>query len=123
MRMLYVGAVALIGLSPAWVSAQDPLKVDPKHYKLELENDSVRVLRVTMAPGERSPMHVHPAYTAVFLTDGKIRFALPGGKTAEHEVKRGGVAFAAAESHGPENIGSAPFELLVIEQKSPAGRK
>jgi len=28
------------------VYAQDAVKVDPKHYKVELENDQVRVLRI-----------------------------------------------------------------------------
>ena len=27
--------------------AQDAVKVDPKHYKVEFENDQVRVLRIT----------------------------------------------------------------------------
>ena len=118
MRMAIVGSLALVGLGPVLASAQDPLAADPKHYKLELENESVRVLRVRMEPGEKSPMHAHPAYTAVFLTDARIRFALLGGRSAVHDVKQGGVAFAPAESHGPENIGTAAFELLVIELKA-----
>ena len=28
----------------------DPIKVDRKHYKVELENDRVRVLRITYDP-------------------------------------------------------------------------
>jgi hypothetical protein len=27
-------------------TADDPVKVDPKHYKVEFENDRVRVLRI-----------------------------------------------------------------------------
>ncbi|MFC2094014.1 hypothetical protein ACFLSH_00155 [Bacteroidota bacterium] len=34
--------------------AQDAAKVDPKHYKVEFENDDVRVLRITYGPGEKS---------------------------------------------------------------------
>ena len=34
--------------------AQDAAKVDPKHYKVEFENDEVRVLRITYGPGEKS---------------------------------------------------------------------
>jgi hypothetical protein len=36
--------------------AQDAVKVDPKHYKVEFENDQVRVLRITYGPGEKSVM-------------------------------------------------------------------
>jgi quercetin dioxygenase-like cupin family protein len=38
-------------------SADDPVRVDSKHYKVEFENDRVRVVRISYAPGERSVMH------------------------------------------------------------------
>jgi hypothetical protein len=44
----------------------DPVKVDPKHYTVEFENDKVRVLRIKYGPGEKSVMHAHPALVAVF---------------------------------------------------------
>ena len=44
----------------------DPVKVDPKHYKVEFENESVRVLRISYAPGEKSVMHYHPNAVAVY---------------------------------------------------------
>lgn len=37
----------------------DPVKVDPKHYQVEFENDRVRVLRIRFGPHERSVMHGH----------------------------------------------------------------
>jgi hypothetical protein len=40
--------------------AQDPINVDPKHYKVEMENDRVRVLRIRYGPHEKSVMHGHP---------------------------------------------------------------
>ena len=98
--------------------AQDPVKSDPKHYKVEFENDRVRALRVTYGPGEKSPLHAHPAHVAVFLTDGKIRIPSHHGKTALHDIKRGGVGFAEAESHAPENVGDRAFELVVVELRS-----
>ena len=58
--------------SPA-VRAQslDPLVADPQHYNLELENQWVRVIRERMGPGEKMPLHQHPApgSVIVFLTD------------------------------------------------------
>ena len=61
-----------------WPSAQpasggkaDPVKVDAKHYKVEFENESVRVLRISYAPGEKSVMHYHPNAVAVYLTTAK----------------------------------------------------
>ncbi|MDH3268599.1 MAG: hypothetical protein OEM46_07060, partial [Ignavibacteria bacterium] len=40
--------------------AQDATVVDPDHYKVEFENDEVRVLRINYDPGEKSAMHSHP---------------------------------------------------------------
>ena len=40
-------------------SALDPVKLDPKRYKVELENDQVRVIRAHMGPHESVPMHAH----------------------------------------------------------------
>jgi quercetin dioxygenase-like cupin family protein len=54
--------------------AQDPVKVASKHYKVEVENDQVRALRISYGPHEKGAMHEHPASVAVFLTDGKVKF-------------------------------------------------
>src|SRR5216684_4935069 len=51
----------------------DPVKVDPKHYKVALENDQVRVLRVNYGPHEKSVMHEHPDSVAVFMSDGHVK--------------------------------------------------
>ena len=50
--------------------AQDAAKVDPDHYNVEFENDQVRIIRITYAPGEKSVMHEHPDDVVVFLAGG-----------------------------------------------------
>jgi quercetin dioxygenase-like cupin family protein len=64
--------------------AQDATKVDPKHYKVEFENDEVRVLRINYGPGEKSVMHEHPDAFAIFLTNGESKFTFPDGTTQEN---------------------------------------
>jgi len=95
----------------------DPVKVDPKHYKVEFENASVRVLRISYAPGEKSVMHYHPASVAVYLTDGTTRMTTPDGKSTDAPVKAGTSAWTPAGSHLPQNTGSKPFELILMELK------
>jgi quercetin dioxygenase-like cupin family protein len=97
--------------------AQDPVKVDPKHYKVELENDQVRVLRISYGPGEKSVMHEHPASVAVFLTDGHVKFTDHDGKSQESSPKAGATIWSAAGKHLPENVGDKPFELILVELK------
>jgi quercetin dioxygenase-like cupin family protein len=98
--------------------AQDATKADPKHYKVEFENDKVRVLRITYGPGEKSVMHEHPDAFAVFLTDVKGKFTLPDGKTIENGQKAGTTMWTPAGKHLPENTGNKPFELILVELKS-----
>ena len=97
--------------------AQDPVKVDPKHYKVEFENDQVRVLRITYGPHEKSVMHEHPNAVAVFLTNSEGKFTFPDGKTRDMAMKAGNAVFTPAGQHLPENIGDKPFELVLVELK------
>jgi quercetin dioxygenase-like cupin family protein len=115
MRALFLG-FSLLALGGA-ANAQDPVKVDAKHYKVEFENDSVRVLRVTYPAHDKSVMHHHPNSVAVFLTDGQSRFTLPDGKTQDAPVKAGVTQWTAAGEHLPENVGDKPFELILVELK------
>jgi quercetin dioxygenase-like cupin family protein len=96
---------------------QDPVKADPKHYKVELENDRVRVLRISYGPREKSVMHSHPDGIAVFLTENRALFTFPDGKTEERNWKPGQTMLMPAESHLPENLASNPLELILIELK------
>ena len=101
---------------PQPVSA-DPVKVDPKHYKVEQENDRVRVIRITYGPREKSVMHGHPASVAVFLTSNHGRFTFPDGRTEERSWKAGESMLMPAEEHLPENLSNDPLELVMIELK------
>ena len=76
-----LSAACVFAADTAW--AQEPTKVDSKHYKVVAENDQVRVLRITYGPKEKSTMHEHPAVVGIFLTDSKMKFTFPDGKTAD----------------------------------------
>jgi len=97
--------------------AQDAAKVDPKHYKVEFENDEVRVLRITYGPGEKSVMHSHPEGVAIFMTDGEGKFTFPDGKTKDIKFKSGDVVWSPETSHQPENTGKKSYEVIQIELK------
>jgi len=97
--------------------AQDAAKVDPKHYKVEFENDQVRVLRITIGPGEKTTMHSHPEGMVIFLSDAKGKFTFPDGKTEDRDFKKGFFGWVPATTHLGENVGDKPFELLQIEMK------
>ncbi|MBT8377680.1 MAG: cupin domain-containing protein [Ignavibacteria bacterium] len=100
------------------IFAQDATVVDPEHYKVEFENDKVRVLRIAYAPGDKSVMHSHPEGVAVFLTDGTIRFTLPDETTQDIKVEAGQVIWSPESTHQPENTGKELFEVIQIEMKN-----
>ncbi len=95
----------------------DPVKVDPKHYKVEFENDKVRVLRIKYGLNEKSVMHKHPDGIGVFLNDQQGKFTYPDGRTEKIDMKKGTPAWFPAVEHLPENIGKNPIELIFIELK------
>lgn len=123
LRMAVTAGLASVGtiglLAGAAAMAQDAAAVDPEHYKVEFENDQVRVLRITYGPHEKSVMHSHPAGVVVFLNDLRGRFTLPGGETQDMETKAGNVRWSDATTHQPKNLGDTPFEVIQIELKSP----
>jgi len=110
-------------LAAAVARAQDPVKVDPAHYKVEFENDTVRVLRIHHGPGEKSVMHSHPQAIAVFLTDHQNKMTYPDGKSETMSGKAGEVQITPAGEHLPENVGDKPMELILVELKGQPATK
>ena len=99
------------------VSAQDAVKVDPKHYSVVSENDKVRILRVHYGAHEKSEMHSHPNSVAIFQNDTRCRFTFPDGKTEEHSFRAGETLFTPAGSHLPQNLSDQPIDLILVELK------
>lgn len=97
---------------------RDPVKLDPQHYKVELENDRFRVVRISYGAKEKSTMHQHLPGVAIMLTDADFKFTYPDGRTEEFHKKAG--EFLSSEEpweHLPENLTSNRFEALFVELK------
>lgn len=118
-RILLSCALSLAALPAV---AQDPTKVDPQHYKVESENEQVRVLRIHYGPHEKSVMHGHPGSVAVFLTDLHTKFTYPDGKTDEMQAKAGETRWTKAGKHLPENLSDKPMDLILVELKPKAAK-
>jgi quercetin dioxygenase-like cupin family protein len=115
--ILSVVAVGALAGAAVMLRAQDPVKVDTKHYTVVFENDQVRVLKAHYGPGEKSEMHSHPNSVAVFLTDAKGKFNFPDGKSEEFNEKAGDVIWNKATVHQPENAGDKDFDVVLVELK------
>ena len=97
--------------------AADPVKVDPKHYNVEVENEQVRVLRVNYRAREKSVMHSHRDNVAIFLNDAHCRFTFPDGKTEERRFRAGETLYSPAGSHLPENLSGQAIDIILVELK------
>ena len=103
--------------------AQDVVQVGGDTHKVLFENAQVRMLAVHIKPGEKVPMHSHPANVSYYLSDGKLRITLADGKTVEKEPKAGTAGWSDAVTHAVENIGSADFTQVQVELKNAAPAK
>ena len=108
----------------ALLSFQSPFTAAPEHYKLELDNDWVQIVRVHYAPGGVSKLHDHPERPTVlvYTTDGgPLKFLHKDGAIVNRPaVKAGGIRFTrgAAESHVVEYQGDQPSEYMRVELKT-----
>ena len=98
--------------------ALDPLKVDPKHYKLEFENAQVRVFRVKVGPKETIPLHEHALNRVVtYLTEQKVEVKTPDGKKELSQHHTGEASWGGPAKHTEVNLNDSLMEALVVELK------
>lgn len=116
MRQFFLLGAALC-LMTASAFAQDPVKVDPKHYQVLFENDRVRVLKIHYGPHEKSVMHSHPDSVVTFLVDEHAKFTFPDGTSQETSAKAGTALWTPAATHLPENLGDTPLDGVLVELK------
>ena len=98
--------------------AQDPIKVEPTHYKLAFENEYVQVVNVHYGPHEKSALHSHMGGVVVVLTAGHLRFTDENGKIQEVFAKPGDPRWFPPFKHKVENLGDTAYNAVYIGIKS-----
>jgi quercetin dioxygenase-like cupin family protein len=111
-------AGAFVCLATASALAQDPTKVEPKHYKLDFENEKVQVVTVHYGPHEKSVLHDHPGGVVVSLTEAHLRFTDENGKVREVYSKPGEARWYPPFKHRVENLGDTSYEAVYVGIKS-----
>jgi len=107
-------AGVLVCLGSAFALGQDPTKVEPKHYRLDFENDRVQVVSVHYGPHEKSALHDHPGGVVVILTEAHLRFTDENGKTRDVFSKPGEARWYPPFKHKVENLGDTPYDAVYI---------
>ena len=97
---------------------QEAVTTSPNYYKVLLENDQVRVLEHRLKPGEKEPMHSHPAGVVYVVTGAKAKFTYPDGRTEEKTAYAGQVIWREPTTHAVENVGDTETDVIAIDFKS-----
>lgn len=113
---LIAGAVAMLVLCAAPCRAQDPAVTDPAHFKVELNNDRVRVLHVTVEPNTKVDVHEIGDAVIVPLTDYDSTLKRPDGQTSVVERKTGKAVWVTRGVREVE-AGAKGVDALLIEIK------
>jgi len=90
---------------PAPVSKLDPTVVDARHYRVEFENDQVRVLRVHYDAHDKGAEHEHILNRVVLYLNDQ-------GNTKADDVR-----MAGAGTHTEQNAGDRPADRIAVELK------
>jgi len=90
---------------PTLVSKLDPTVVDAKRYKVEFENDRVRVLRIHYDPHDKGELHEHILNRVVlYLND-------------QSGAKADDVHMSGAATHTEQNASDQPADRIAVELK------
>jgi hypothetical protein len=112
--------LAVLGLATALAQspALDPVRVAPHIYESVLNNERVRVLKVTERNGETPPLHEHPDRVVVFLSPCAWLETAPDGQESMQSFKLGDVLWAERITHGGKTSRVVQeCSLLEIELK------
>jgi hypothetical protein len=99
-----------------------PAKAEaPRHgpqHVLELDNESVTVLRIRIGAREKIPMHEVTPRVAVWLTDAHLRMTDPDGTTKDQHIKAGQTGWVSGHRHAGENLADQPIEFIAVVPKA-----
>ena len=95
-----------------------PEQVSPEIYDVLLENEAVKVMKVTFAPGQEDNVHDHYPFTFHLLDAGKAQVTMPDGKVNEREIPSGFTGHnGLGVRHKVKNIGFKELNIILIEHK------
>jgi hypothetical protein len=112
-----------------WPDSLDALIAAPRHHKLVLDNERVRVLDTHIPAGDIVPVHTH-RWPAVYYTisgghfvrrDGKgnvlLDTRLLSNQTAANPTGEPARFIESLPPHSVENVGETEIHLVSVEMK------
>jgi quercetin dioxygenase-like cupin family protein len=119
-RLVLIG---LVSATTVLAQQQEGTKTDyvtshPEFYRVLLDNDRVRVLEYTLAPGQKEGWHTHPNMVLYVLEGGTIRSDIESAQPVDFKEIVGEAKYVpATPRHTAHNTGNTRIRILVTELK------
>ena len=93
--------------------------------RVKVDNEWVRILKVTDKPHNKGPLHKHDSNRVmIYLDAGDIELTYQDGRKDKQHWKANQVAWSpGGPLHTSENVGSNPIRIVEIEIKKPGPAK
>jgi hypothetical protein len=100
--LITLGGILGYSIAAAQFNALDPIRVAPHIFENVLENERVRVLKVTERNGETAPLHAHPERLIVYLSPCAWIEEAADGSQQMQSFKLGDTVWENRVTHGGE---------------------
>lgn len=109
----------------AWPPSLDAATAAPANHRVALENERVRVLDVTVAPGEREAVHAHCRASVLYVMQRSVRRHYDAEGRVVEDVRVAPPASSLPTTlwvepqapHAVHNLDAGPVRLLRVELK------
>jgi hypothetical protein len=105
-------------IAPKDFTFRDVLSIDPAHYRKEMENDQIRVLRLNLKGDESVPVHEAPDGLFVCLRECHLRLTDPRGYVQDVHLEDGHTRWIGGGTRSERNLSTHSVEMLFIETRS-----
>ena len=108
-----------------WPKELDAMIAAPKHHKLLMENDFVRVIDTLILPGEMTNVHTHKWPASLYVIswsdfiryDDKGNIVLDSRKLSKTPLPTSAIWSDPLTPHALENVGRDPIHIISTEIK------
>jgi beta-alanine degradation protein BauB len=101
-----------IGLEENFI---DPVLVAAENYTLLSQEGNVRVISMTLMPGQSDIEHSHMTETVYFISGGKAKI-YAGEEVMEADLPDGHVMHHGPWTHRVENVGETSIQAIIFER-------
>jgi quercetin dioxygenase-like cupin family protein len=119
-----IAAAALLVGGTLYAQHQTPGPHTPQAHegglamKVEVDNDSVQVVRIHLDPHQKVPVHDVTPRVVIWMTDAHLRATSPDGSSRDEHGKAGQVDWVPAQRHAAENLDDHAVEFIAVIPKA-----